>query len=213
MKFPVELFGSESTAFLVVDKQKAYMDETTLKKGGRSVSDEFHRNFQHLEDYIITMRRRGIRIIWTQMTEDEDLSSEPIRKKMAFNRQFSKGKPIIARPGQSAFEFAGKVKPLKTEMVMQKDCYDSFGNPELDKYLRSNDIKSVILTGGFTSRCVLGTAFGANSHGYNVLLLEDLLIIPDDYISEVPTVFSIVQGVLGYVTKSDELLKSWSEDS
>jgi nicotinamidase-related amidase len=79
----------------------------------------------------------------------------------------------------------------------------------LNIYLDEHSRNSVIIIGGFASRCVLGTAFGANSHDKHVLVVSDAVVSPAQYADEESTMLDIVEGILGYQTTSEELLANW----
>ncbi len=186
------------------------MDRTIMESRDLNVTPDFQQRFKDLESFIIAARDKQIKIIWTQMTEDPELSNAPIRQKMNFDRDTRGFKLIKAEPGQPDYELVGSVLPEAGEKVIEKICYDAFSNHELARYLRDNGMTAVILIGGFTSRCVMGTAYGANTNDFYVLLLEDLLITPQQFANEVPGTLSVVQDILGYVTTSDKLLDSWA---
>ncbi len=210
MLSPLELFKLETTALIVVDKQAAYMDQEILESRDLNITEDFGQKFKSLEDFIVLAREKGIKIVWTKMTEDPKLSGEPIRQKMIYDRDIRGLKLIKAEPGKPDYELVGKILPIEGEAVTTKTHYDAFSNPELSECLRGNGITAVILVGGFTSRCVLGTAYGANNNDFYLLLLEDLLITPKQFTHEVPATLSLVGDILGYVSSSKELLDSWT---
>jgi nicotinamidase-related amidase len=212
MAIPFELFQPHNSALIIVDKQRAYMDQTVLERRNKSTRPDFDHRVATIERVIRHSRRLDILTIWTQMTEDIDESPSPIALKMAYDK--ANGAALIsAKPGSPDFEFCGVSKPAAGELVMPKRRYDSFSNPDLNTYLNEHGRNSVILIGGFASRCVLGTAFGANSHDKDVLIVSDAVVSPAQYADEESTMLDIVDGILGYQTTAEELLANWQANS
>lgn len=114
--------------------------------------------------------------------------------------------------GTSLYDFYGKTKPSSDEAIIQKSHYDCFSENDLKVLLKSKNIESVVLIGGFGSRCVLASAFGAKTNDYHVMVLEYLLVVPQEYNNEMPSTCKIINAILGYVGKSDELLKYWGSE-
>ena len=64
------------------------------------------------------------------------------------------------------------------EPVFFKNTMDAFGNPELIKYLRNRNVKSIGIAGCSTTACVQKTACGAMKNGLSVELLRDCIRPP-----------------------------------
>ena len=65
-------------------------------------------------------------------------------------------------------------------MIVTKNNYDAFSNPELDRYLKSKGINNLVITGVFTDGCVLATVCGAFRLGYNITIITDLVETTDN---------------------------------
>lgn len=208
MAIPFKLFQPHNSALIIVDKQNAYMNQAVLERRGKSTRSDFDHRIATMERVIRHARKLDILTIWTQMTEHIDESPSPIAMKMAIDK--ANGASLIsAKAGSSDFKFCGVNTPAAGELVLPKRRYDSFSNPDLNKYLDEHGRNSVILIGGFASRCVLGTAFGANSHDKDVLVVSDAVVSPAQYTDEESTMLAIVDGILGYQTTAEELLTNW----
>ena len=72
-----------------------------------------------------------------------------------------------------------KLKPLASDKIITKNNYDAFTNPELDDFLRANNIETLIITGVFTDGCVLSTICGGFARGYNIVVPRDLVETTD----------------------------------
>jgi len=71
------------------------------------------------------------------------------------------------------------VHPEKNDVIITKNTYDGFSNPKLDKILKKNKIKYLIITGIFGDACVHSTVQGGFSKGYNLVFLKDLIETAD----------------------------------
>jgi ureidoacrylate peracid hydrolase len=72
-----------------------------------------------------------------------------------------------------------EVKPEKEDIIITKNNYDTFSNPEFEKILNKNGIKYLIVTGFFTDGCVLATISGGFARGFNFVILKDLVETTD----------------------------------
>jgi nicotinamidase-related amidase len=79
-------------------------------------------------------------------------------------------------------EFSEKffnLEPQKNDFIISKNTYDAFTNPKLDKFLRVQKIKYVVVAGVFGNGCVEATIQGGFSAGYNLIILRDLIETTD----------------------------------
>ncbi len=72
-----------------------------------------------------------------------------------------------------------EVSPEKDDMIITKNSYDAFTNPELEKILKKQKIKYLIVAGIFGDGCVHSTIQGGFSKGYNFVILKDLIETTD----------------------------------
>jgi nicotinamidase-related amidase len=191
---------SQNVALLVIDKQVSYTTDNPIT--GRVLGNDtnpFEALIPKIDAFIERCRSKNIEIIWTQMIEDVEQSPKNIREKMQAD-----GTPTISDPNSERFQING-LKPESGEKVIVKKYYDAFAQTDLDAYLKAKGVDTVILVGGYASRCVLGTAFGANGHDFNVIIVRDLVGVPDRFASEVPSTLSITDSILGYTPLASEL--------
>jgi len=192
--------NNTNTALIVIDKQVGYMgDGDYLGIPFKGEVNDFGVHVAAIDSYIERCRLAGLKVIWTKMTEDPKVSPQNIAAKM-----LATGTPSITSPGSKSYDFVGNV-PLNNEKVVEKQYYDAFAQTDLDSYLKENGITTVILVGGFASRCVLGTAFGANGYGYNVIVAEDLVANPVRMKHEIPVAMGIISSILGYVLPHERI--------
>lgn len=72
-----------------------------------------------------------------------------------------------------------KIKPRDKEIVVTKNSYSAFTNPELDKILKKDKIKTIVIAGVFSDGCVHSTIDHGFSLGYNFIILKDLVETTD----------------------------------
>lgn len=72
-----------------------------------------------------------------------------------------------------------QLEPAEEDLVISKNSYDAFTNPELDKFLKKKNIKHLAMAGVFGDGCVQATITGAFSAGYNLIILKDLIETTD----------------------------------
>ena len=104
------------------------------------------------------------------------------------------------------------IEPKTEDIVVTKNNYDTFSNPEFDKILKQNGIRYIVLTGVFTDGCVLATTIGGFSRGYNFVILKDLVETTDKKIRQelCQYLISYTFPVLyGKTINSSEFLESW----
>jgi len=77
---------------------------------------------------------------------------------------------IIGTPGARIHP---AVKPLKTELVLNKTCVDPFLTTNLGQALHNADVNTIVLMGLWTNWVIEATARHASDMGYRVFLVED----------------------------------------
>lgn len=71
------------------------------------------------------------------------------------------------------------LKPAKEDYILTKNTYDAFTNQKLDKILKINKVKYIIIAGVFADGCVNSTIINGFSKGYNFIILKDLIETTD----------------------------------
>ena len=96
---------------------------------------------------------------------------------------------------------------MPDEVIVTKHRYGAFENTDLDLVLRSNRIKSVIITGVATNVCCETTARQAFMKDYYVLFTSDCCATYSQAQHDA-TLFNIDQ-FFGQVVTSDEIMACW----
>jgi nicotinamidase-related amidase len=77
------------------------------------------------------------------------------------------------RPGLPGNEFKDEAQPLPEEKQFSKSVNSAFIGTELEKYLRENDISSLVVVGLTTDHCISTSTRMAANLGFNVTLISD----------------------------------------
>jgi len=79
----------------------------------------------------------------------------------------------INAPGSPGTEMDRRLIKVPGAMTFTKSLSDAFSTPELDAYLRENQVNQLLITGLDGAYCVNATARGALNRGYKVTLFRD----------------------------------------
>lgn len=194
--------NKQTTALIVIDKQYGYFDKRAplLKVLGQT-TDNLQQVAANIDSFVLFARETGLPIVWVRSIEDAELSPSSIADRMK-----AEGPPSITRPGEQTFNYFGTTRPKPGETEVTKYFYNVFPDKEIHDFLLKHEaIDTLILVGGFTSRCLLGAAFSAHSYGYKVVVAEDLMGCPDAFQGEVSAATNIMGSLLGQLTNSSEL--------
>ena len=108
----------------------------------------------------------------------------------------------IGTPGYDYFI----VKPLAGEKEIHKNHYAGFFNPELERYLRENNIDTIVYSGVLASRCVYATMVCGSALGFKSVILEDLVENPLELSSEKKEFLKVARLLFAKVVKSNDIL-------
>lgn len=163
-----ELVDVKQCALLVIDVQNDY-----AKRDGNLLYPEMT---QRLREVIMEARRIGVLLVYVQDTLLPDrFSDSPAWIRHYMHTEHHKN-PVEIFPdtveGTVGHQVIDELHPLPEEIVVKKFRSSAFYGTNLDLLLRSNNIKSVIVTGVVTQGCVESTCRDA-SNEYFVVVLKD----------------------------------------
>jgi len=131
---------------------------------------------------LLAAARNGTRVhvVHTRQGNAPDLSDLPAVKKgqggrfgFPIGRPGPLGRGLIR--GQEGWGIIAEVAPLPDERVVDKPGFSAFVGTDLDEWLRSRGIGSLIVTGVTANVCVLSTLLGAVDRGYDCLVVTDAI--------------------------------------
>ena len=208
-----EIVRPGHTALIIVDPQNDFCSAggcvDRLNPSARGVMESYIENSVPL---LQTARKAGVMVIYTQATNDPAgiyKSAPDIRRKIEY---LDPENPHICIDGSWGHEIVDRLKPLPGEKIIRKHRHSSFAGTELDMLLRSNGIRSLVITGVTTERCVLATVTGAIAHDYYVVVPPDCVAAPNTKMHD--AALPIISGNLCRegMADSHRIIRAWQED-
>jgi nicotinamidase-related amidase len=95
--------------------------------------------------------------------------------------------------------------------VLDKHVYSPWTEGQLDAFLQGTDITTLIITGGETDICVLGTVLGAVDRGYRVVLVADAICSSADETHD--ALMKLYRSRFNEqieIASTDEVMRSWT---
>jgi len=199
----IDLLNPASTILLVVDKQYGYFERQNIPTEGLKSA------VVGIDAFIEVAREMKVPVIWTQMVENKDESPEHLSFIMKQDEQYV---PLTEK-GTRSFEFYGDIVPNDNETVIEKHYYNAFAHTELLEAVRQHQAKSIIIVGGYASRCILATTIGAVDAGLHVVIPPELVGNTDNTENEVSGTLNVIRSIYGFLLSKDEILSAWSENT
>jgi len=160
------------TAHLIVDVQRDYCSPDGALARARGFDMKPMVEVAKRIDSFVNATRNILKPIWLRTEESPET--------LAPNLIWAQGKPLtlckIGTPGYDYFV----VQPRPNEKEFHKVHYCAFNNPGLEKYLKENDIDTIVYSGVIASRCVYATMVAGSALGFKSVILADLVENPTE---------------------------------
>ena len=138
--------NNEKRALIIIDVQKAFDDE----KWGKRNNLQGEKN---ISEILTLWRKNGWQVIHIQHMSDNPSS--------------------LFYPKNDGFAIKELVKPTDQEVVITKKVNSSFIGTNLEDFLKSNHITTLVITGLTTPHCVSTTTRMSGNLGFNTYLISD----------------------------------------
>jgi nicotinamidase-related amidase len=179
-----ELVDPAHTALLLIDMQHDFVDPDGLF--GRLGVDlsMYEQSRPRLVRLLAAARTAGVLVVHVQNTALPGRRSDSPAQ-IRFNLRMHEaarldGPPLrYTVPGTDGHDFVEELRPQPGEIVVQKYRSSGFWGTNLELVLRSNAIKSVVVTGCTTEGCVESTARDAMFTDHYVVIAEDCVASDD----------------------------------
>lgn len=156
----------EQTALLIIDMQRDYCCEGGIfYKMGFDLEPPKDLALR-LNDFVKKVRKVLKFVVHLKMTLTPYLRSSSMvehYERVGLQREYD--------PSYSEFY---EVTPIEGEVIIPKYRYSGFVSTHLDQFLRSNGIKTLVLTGLATNVCVESTARDGFMRDYSVVIPKDM---------------------------------------
>lgn len=199
------------SALLVIDMQNDFCAAGGMMDNEGLDLSHVQTMANDLPKLIESARRAGTFVVFIRSTYSTSTNyylSESWLEQAQRTRRGSYIDRAVCAPGSWNADFYGDVRPLDTEPVVTKHRFSSFYNTDLDTILRSNDIKTVVLTGVATNVCVETAVRDACVRDYHVLMVANgtATYSSEDHAYSLKT----IDRYFGEVVTADQVIKSWS---
>ncbi|HEX3565480.1 MAG TPA: cysteine hydrolase [Acidimicrobiales bacterium] len=165
-------------ALLVIDMQNGFLHPEGSVTRNDQPMFEVERVVAETVDLVAETRTAGLPVVYTQHVFRPDYFDVPPR--LRSRDLFSEGDEALVKGSWDA-AVADELKPLETEVVVEKNRYDAFLYTDLELVLRTLGIGRLLVCGVATNVCVESTVRSAEQRDFEVTVASDCTSGPADY--------------------------------
>jgi ureidoacrylate peracid hydrolase len=165
-------------ALLVIDMQNGFLHPEGSVTRNDQPMFEVERVVAETVDLVAETRTAGLPVVYTQHVFRPDYFDVPPR--LRSRDLFSEGDESLVKGSWDA-AVADELKPLETEVVVEKNRYDAFLYTDLELVLRTLGIGRLLVCGVATNVCVESTVRSAEQRDFEVTVASDCTSGPADY--------------------------------
>lgn len=192
-------------ALILIDLQNDFLsDRGYLARMGYDPSPlrKIIPNVQALTD---NARRAGVHVIFTRQGFRADGSDMTPYDRWRRHRNGLGANDLVR--GTHGFEIVDECLPMDSDIIIDKTANSAFIDTELDRVLRSRDVRHLLIAGCTTEVCVHSTIRSAVDLGYQAALVSDACASGDPHMHEAAiAMLKVEAGVLGLVTQTTSVL-------
>ena len=201
-----EKVSPQHTALVVVDIQNDTCHEDGFAASLGSGVAAKQAMIPRLERLVTGARQSSVHVVVVTHENGEGTDSEVMKER--HRRLYgANARPVNLRGSWGAECY--RIHPLPGDSRVVKHRYSAFYESGLDLILRSHGMKTLIVAGVSTDRCVEATAKDAFMRGYYVVVPEDCTASQTGE-AKVNALRNIA-FLAGVVVKSGDILDSWTE--
>jgi nicotinamidase-related amidase len=209
-----EIVDPRHTALVLVDMQRDFVAPDGLFGALGIDLSMYDETMPRLAGLLAAARHHGVAVIHVQNTalaEGRSDSPAQVRFNLRMHAAARRGGPPLTYtvPGTPGHEFVRELAPAGSEPVVRKYRSSGFWGTNLDLVLRSNGIKTVVVTGCTTEGCVESTARDAMFCDYYVVVATDCVGSDD---REQHDASMLLMRHRFDLAASDEIMDLWSAD-
>ena len=209
-----EWVDPSTSALLVVDVQNDFChSEGVFGKRGidmGSIQDIFPRLQRLMEE----ARGVGVPVVLFQVTHSADCDWTAYHRleRLKFgSADLGPDYDLLVVDGSWGADLCEGFEPKPGDILVKKNRYGGFTGTNLDLILRSQGVKTLILTGVATNVCVESTAREGFMLNYNVVLVDDACATTSR--EEHEGTLLNCRNYFGRVATVDEVVAAWAERS
>jgi len=152
----IQNYENPKTALLVLDMQEDFLGENAKMPINKEQIPAITAVVNNLID---DFEKNGQMIIYVKSEFPKHAIGNRIRHYAAIE-------------GDPGTEIYGKIK-ISGNVVFSKQEPDAFSNPDFEKYLITNQVNQLVITGVYANQCVLYTTLGALNRKYRVKFVKN----------------------------------------
>lgn len=209
-----EIASPAHTALLIVDMQNDCCSAGgAFAKQGADLS-LYREMVPRLAALIDAARESRVLVIFIQATTlPRGLSQSPAQLLFELRMRESYDRPLsepfgFCEPGTWGHAILDELRPRDDELVIEKHRSSAFIGTNLDLVLRSNQIKTIVVTGCTTEGCVDSTIRDGGFLDYYPIAVGDCIASDNRDLHEAAMV--ILDAYRAIVVSSDDLSTAWS---
>lgn len=213
-----ELIKPAQTGIIVVDVMDSYFSQdAVLPKMVGFTTRELDAAAKRIKEFLEQARKyKPATVVFTRMVERPDAMLPNLAKKM----EMEDTPPLVEVNGAGWGYY--EVSPEEGDLQITKTHYNAFVDTSLYSHLQEKGVKSVIVVGGYGSRCVARTAgAAADDYGFHTFVPKDLIANPDSVdipgasrgVDEIAGFLQGFEIILGYAPNSRSILQAWESVS
>ena len=165
-------------ALLVIDMQNGFLHpDGSVSRNGEPML-EVERVVAETVQLVAEARSAGLPVIYTQHVFRPDYMDLPRRLKA--RDQFDQGEVTLVAGSWDA-AVADELKPLESDLVVEKNRFDAFLYTDLELVLRTLGIGRLLVCGVATNVCVESTVRSAEQRDFEVTVASDCTSGPAEY--------------------------------
>ncbi len=205
-----EQIAPNHTALVIVDvlndftHPEGFFAQAGLYVPGKSLVPDM---LPRLETLLAAARKANVFTVFVQAVYDLKYMAPAIIQRYHITGEYNNN----CLEGTWGDDFYGNIRPdgRDNEAVVKKHRYSGFWGTNLDMILRSNGIKSLVMTGVATAGCVESTTRDGFFNGYYVVSVEDCCADKEKKLHD----FSLeyMNQFYGYVVSSEAVMSVWSQ--
>jgi ureidoacrylate peracid hydrolase len=203
-----EKVNPRHTALLIIDMQNDYAKpEGKCAKAGRPL-EHYSKAIPKIQAFLEEARNFGILVIHVTTTvlpfglgDSGALLDQRTRSPYT--------DLTMCLEGTWGEQVVEELSPIFGEPVVKKLRYSGFAGTPLDIILRSNEIKTIIVTGVSTNVCVDSTVRDGFTLNYYVALVEDCTYSWDPELRL--ATFKTIEKRFGLVISSEQIVRVWRD--
>lgn len=199
------------TALVVIDIQNDFCAEGGMLEREGYECSRIRTMVPRLVELIDKARAAGCLIVYIQTIYNADFNlMSDVWLEQSLRRW--KGRfieyPVCLQGGWGG-EFYGGIAPREGEPIVHKHRYGGFIGTNLDMVLRSNGIRTMIMTGAITNGCVESTARDGFFHDYYIVFVDDCTATVSEELHQ-GTLHNIDRW-FGHVVQAREVVACWQD--